>query len=119
MPDDLAFWLMSQNSPLVSIRSSAPRRSSGDYALRLKNRSASYIATAITLSLDGPSAVQYLISIDAGFSFAATADIGDLAPTAISDSIWLRRVTPSGTALGAHTCTLRATPASWLPWDTD
>lgn len=119
MADDLVIWLLSQNNPITVMKASPPRRSSTDVAIRVKNRSTSYTAVGVTVSVTGTSAAFYLMSVDGEDTFTATASIGDLAPNAVSDAVVLRRVIPSTAALGTHTCTLRATPTSWIAGDAD
>lgn len=86
----------------------APRRSSADVRFRVKNASATIVSAAVTLSVEtlttaggaGEPDKQLLLSKDGGRTFAASINIGTLAPGQVSSVIVLRRVTPSTAALG-------------------
>lgn len=114
--DTLAIWGFTTDAAATRLNMGAatPLRTTNDLRFRVKNTSTLYAAKAVTVSLTGPDAGQLYLSLD-GITFTATAELGDLAATATSAPIWLRRVTPSTAALGAHTATVQATPTAWVP----
>lgn len=93
--------------------------SSADVPVRVKNMSEVYFANDIVLSVYDtgdvatPSvAAQHLVSVD-GATFAATVNMGDLAPQAISGPVTLRRVTDPAAQLDEFDFLLHADPTSW------
>lgn len=91
---------------------------SQDRTLRLRNLSALKTANGITISVSTlteatPSIKnQYLLSAD-GLTFVPSLTIAKLVPGAISQTIYLRKVTPYDAVNGPWTARLIATPASW------
>lgn len=95
------------------------RASSEDFMLRVHNDSDLYQAKDVTVSITGDDAVQLWLSPD-GDQFAASIDLGTIAPGGTSNVFWLRRVTPSAEVNGANcSAALSVTPAEWTdPVDT-
>lgn len=95
--------------------------SSDDARVRVRNTSDGYTAQDVTVALAGPvddavdASGQHLVSADGGATFAATADLGDLAPQATSEPVVLRRVTPPDTPPGPSAFTMTALAGAWLP----
>ncbi len=87
--------------------------SSADSQYFVYNTSDSFQANDVTITLAGPQADQIWLSLD-GDRFTASVELGDIAPNAGSLPLYLRRVTPTGTAQGAACAAqLIATPSSW------
>lgn len=115
MSDRLSLWGVARDARLARIDfTTVPARSSNDTTLRVKNESSSYRARDVTVAFTaGPNdPYEFFLSLD-GETFTASVTLGDLAPTAFSRSITLRRVTPSTTAPGSYRCNLRASATSW------
>lgn len=111
--DTLAIWMFNTDAQVRDIGfGKAPRRSSGDVLFRVKNRSASYVATDVIVTLVGTYAWHYYLSLD-GEQFGAAVELGDLAPGDYSSGITLRRVTPSDAPLGEQSVDIVATAATW------
>ncbi len=91
--------------------------SSADQTFRVRNDSDLYTATEVLVSLTGTGSVDHYLSTDE-VVYTATAELGDLAPSGVSDTITLRRVTPTGASTGAGTCTLRLQAAAWTTEET-
>lgn len=97
-----------------------PRGSSGQTSFRLKNMSPSQTANDVLVTMQAltdttPSVpAQHLLSLD-GLHWGATVDAGDIAPTAMSPVIHLRRVTPSNAVLTTPrwAFTIKPDPTSW------
>lgn len=111
--DQLMIWSGTHTRPikLMDFRL-VPRRSSGNFPLRVRNQSKDYTAIGVTLSVDGVGADQIWLSRD-GTVFASYVDLGDLPPDAWSPMLWLRRNTPASAALGPMEAKLHASAASW------
>lgn len=86
--------------------------SSDDTRLRLENTNDTYQAEDVVVSVAGADAIQLWLSLD-GDIFTPTIALGDIAAGASSDTFYLRRVTPGGTADGSCSAELTATPAGW------
>jgi len=120
--DTLALWSATSNAELSTTFFDAgqvARGSSADLKFRVRNRSASYTATDVTVTVYDtgiaatPSvAAMHLLSTD-GQSFAANVDLGDLAAGATSGTLTLRRTVPSDADLGDWTFAITATPTGW------
>lgn len=91
---------------------------SADRTFRVKNNSATLTANSISLTLGAPTDTtpsvpgQHLLSQD-GSNFAASQNIGGLAPGGISPVITLRRVTPSNAVFSVWWARVLAVAASW------
>ncbi len=113
MSDTLAFWMYAADGELNAVTfGNSPRRTSADVMFRIVNLSTSYTAVESTLTLRGPRASSYYLSLD-GDNFAAAVDLGDLAPGTYTEGITLRRVTPEDAPLGAETVEVVAAATSW------
>lgn len=88
-----------------------------DRTFRVKNNSSSLTASSIVLSTgaltDTSPTVLSQQSISQGGAFAATQNIGNLAPSAVSAVCTLRIASTGSTALGAWRQRLIATAGSW------
>ncbi len=115
MSDSLAIWAYAVNGKLVGLDfGEVPACSSGDVMIRVKNQSPRYTAHDVTLQFQPhPDLGWHFYLSDDGVNFAATLDLGELAPNALTGAIWIRRVTPSDTDLGAKQTRLSATVAAW------
>jgi hypothetical protein len=113
MTDSLTLWNPSLSVVVTSVDlGTVMAGSSGDWRFQVKNLSAVYRATNVAVSLYGSDAEQFYLSLD-GYRFTASLALGDLPPRATSILLTLRRVTPSGVGLGAHTCNLRIQAQTW------
>lgn len=117
MPDSLALWPPAGNTALTAADFGAvPAGSSSDVTFRVKNQSTLYTATTVTVAVhnaDGSEAVDFYLGYAAGGALTGLLSLGTLPPSAISALLVLRRITRSGAALGAGTCNLVLTAASW------
>lgn len=120
-PDRLRLWHPSSDAEMLGPNfefGNVARSTSADKTFRIKNNSATLTANDVVLSLGAltdtsPSVPgQYLLSQD-GVNFAATQNIGNLAPGAISGVMTLRRVTPSNAVLGLWWARVLAVATSW------
>lgn len=120
-PDRLAFWDATLNQRINATYfdwGNVPRSSSADKQFRVKNLSTTKTAHGVIINAEALSDTtpsvpgQHLFSTD-GTNFTATINIGDLAPTAISSLLTMRRVTPSTAALAVWTMRSKATATSW------
>lgn len=120
-PDRLRLWHPSSDAEMLGPNfefGNIARSTSADKTFRIKNNSATLTANGVVLSLGAltdtsPSVPgQYLLSQD-GVNFAATQNIGNLAPGAISGVMTLRRVTPSNAVLGLWWARVLAVATSW------
>ncbi len=118
----LDFWHATEDRPLSGQEANwgdIPRGSSGDLEFRVKNLSSSKTAQQIQLgfhALDpgNPSNPgQHLLKAPNSSQFLSAININDLAPTAVSGVITLRRVTDMQAQLGLYTVTMKAEPVSW------
>jgi hypothetical protein len=115
MADELALWSVSESTRLTTIAwGTVVPGSSADFVFRVKNSSAIYTASGVTIELSGTGALDHYLSLD-GLNFAATVPLGDLPASAVSASVTLRRVTPSARAAGAGTCNLLLQATAWAP----
>lgn len=121
-PDRLVMWDPTASSLLAANAldwGNTPRSSSADRTFRIKNVSTTQTAQGIIISGEAntdftPSVPgQYLYSSN-GTTFTATLNIGDLAPTAVSSVLTIRRVTPSNAALGVHAFRVKAAATTWV-----
>lgn len=109
----LAFWGHAVDAPLTGILfGTVPARSSDDVRMRVKNRSEDYTATTVSVTTEGSPGWQFLFSLDARV-FTGVLNLGDLAPTAVSPLIWLRRVTPAAASPASYQVQMRVHAASW------
>lgn len=118
MADELVLWSVPYSTRLAAlVWGDVIAGSSADQQLRVRNLSDLYQAQGVTVSLvdvTGHSgASQHYLSIN-GTDFADTIDLGDMPPSAVSEMITLRRVTPAGTSTGAKACALRLSATSWV-----
>lgn len=117
MPDSLALWSPDANVALSTVDfGQVPAGSSSDITFRVRNQSAVYTATTVTVAVresDGGEAVDFYLGYAAGGALTGLLNLGTLPPSAISPLLLLRRVTRSGASAGADTCNLVLTPASW------
>lgn len=94
-----------------------PRSSTADVTFRVKNTSGTLTADDIVISTEATSdttpSVPAQHTISQGGSYAATQDIGSLAPGAVSGTITLRRTTPSDATLGLWALRVKAEAGSW------
>lgn len=120
-PDRCELWhptLDQRIGPAYFDWGNVPRNSTADKPFRVKNLSSTLTANSILVSTDAtwdasPSMVaQHFLNLNGG-SFAANQTISALAPGAISNTLVLRRTTPSGAALSLWAARLKAVPASW------
>lgn len=125
-PDRLRMWHPTLDEPLDDNNSSdgayldwgdVVRGTTQDRAFRIKNNSATLTANSIDLSINVPSdtsptvASQHTLS-DGGL-FAATINIGNLAPGSISSVVTLRRTIASNATLSLWTGRITVNPGSW------
>jgi hypothetical protein len=123
-PDRLVFWNAGSDTkmdPVTLDWGDAPRSSSADRVVRVKNISPTKSAVNVRVSFDiltdatspAPSVpAQYTASYGGG-SFLAQVNIGTLAPGAISGPITLRRITPSNAQYGLFAPRVSAVADSW------
>jgi hypothetical protein len=93
-----------------------PRSTTDTRTFRVKNRSATLTANSIVISAgDSSTAGEIASSLDfnIGSGYAATQNIGNLAPGAISGVVTIRRTLSSVHPLGAAAGLVIATPGSW------
>lgn len=120
-PDRLALWhptLDERVPPAYFDWGNVPRSSSGDRLFRVKNLSSTLTASAVRVAMetltDGTPSIpgQHSLSFGGG-SFLAQANVGDLAPGAISGPVTLRRVTPGNAQLGLWAFRVFAEANAW------
>jgi hypothetical protein len=123
-PDRLVFWNAGSDTkmdPVTLDYGDAPRSSSADRVVRVKNISPTKSAVNVRVSFDiltdatapAPSVpAQFTASYNGG-SFLAQVNIGTLAPGAISGPITLRRITPSNAQYGLFAPRVSAVADSW------
>lgn len=95
-----------------------PRGTTEDKTFKLKNGHATLTANSVVVSFGVGTdksvshADDYTFSTD-GTTFAATVNIGALAPGASSGTLHVRRTTPSTATLGLETGWIQAVAGSW------
>lgn len=111
--DSLVFYTWTDFEPITATLNlgSIAARSSDDLMLQVVNGSDTYQARDVSVTVSGADAQQLYLSLD-GDDFAASIEVGSIAPGSGCTPFWLRRVTPS-TFTGAATATLSATPTEW------
>lgn len=94
-----------------------PRGSTADLPFRLKNRSSTYTANTITVSIEAATDTSPSVpgqhTFSNGGSYAATTSVSSIAPGAISGTLTLRRITPTNAVLSVWVARIKAVPASW------
>jgi hypothetical protein len=116
--DELALWSVPYSTRLSALTwGEVIAGSSADQQVRVRNLSDLYQALGVTVSfvdVTGHSgASEHYLSTN-GVDFADTVDLGDMPPSAVSEVITLRRVTPAATSAGAKACALRLSATSWV-----
>lgn len=105
----MADYLVINQAPILGTAGSG---SSGDVTFQVINQSTLYTAASVIVSITGANSNDLLISLD-GQEFAATVELGDMVPGAISPVIYLRRVTPAAQATGLKSAEIQLTTTSW------
>lgn len=121
--DYLRLWhptLNQQISPAYFDWGNVPRGSSADITFRVKNLSPTLTAQSPRVAMDAPSDGSpsvpgwHTLSKD-GVTFLAQQTLGNLAPGAIStETLTLRRTTPSNAQLGLWTMRVFAESTVWV-----
>lgn len=120
-PNRLSFWHPTLDQEITGAYFDWGDFSQGTTAtrdFRIKNRSSTYTANSITVSMDCPSDTtptvlsQHFVSPD-GVSFGSSASAGTLAPGAISSVMTLKRDISASAVLSLWTMRLRASASSW------
>lgn len=125
-PDRLRMWHPTLDEPLDDNTSAdgayfdwgdVQRNTTSDKTFRIKNNSATLTANSIVISQETPSdttpTVNSQFTFSDGGAFAASIDIGNLAPGAISPVLTKRFTRPSNAALALWTSRTIANPTSW------
>lgn len=125
-PDRLRMWHPTLDEPLDDNNSAdgaffdwgdIQRNTTSDKTFRIKNNSAALTANSIVISQQTPTdtspAVNSQFTFSDGGAFAASIDIGNLAPGAISPVITKRFIRPSNAVLSLWTSRTIANPTSW------
>lgn len=119
-PDRLRFWHPTLDQEVGGAYfdwGNSPRNTVQTRTFRIKNNSATFTANGIVVGREAltdttPSVVgQHELSVSG--TYAASQNIGNLAPGAISSVITVRRTTPSNAALSLWTLRLTAEATSW------
>lgn len=109
----LALWEFGADTEVTYLDwGTAPRRSSDDRRFRVKNLSTRYTAQQVKVEVSGEGSSQFYVSVD-GINFAASVELGALAPMSVSATVWIRRVTPSTAPLETNQCDLTVSATSW------
>jgi len=90
-----------------------PRSSSADRKFRVKNEHGTLTANDVTITIEAltdttPSVPGQFLFSDDGVNFAASLNIGNLAPGALSADLWVRRTTPSNASLSVWSARILA-----------
>ena len=125
-PDRVRMWHPTLDEPLDDTTSAdgiyfdwgdIQRNTTSDKTFRIKNNSATLTANSIVISqqtlTDTSPTVNSQFTFSDGGAFAASIDIGNLAPGAISPVITKRFTRPSNATLGLWTSRTIADPTSW------
>lgn len=125
-PDRLRMWHPTLDEPLDDNTSSdgaffdwgdIQRNTTSDKTFRIKNNSATLTANGIIVSqetlTDTSPTVNSQFTFSDGGAFAASIDIGNLAPGALSPIITKRFTRPSNATLSLWTSRTIANPTSW------
>lgn len=125
-PDRLRMWHPTLDEPLDDNTSAdgahfdwgdIQRNTSSDKTFRIKNNSATLTANSIVISQetlsDTSPTVNSQFTFSDGGAFAASIDIGNLAPGALSPVITKRFARPSNASLSLWTSRTVANPGSW------
>lgn len=115
--DRVALWHPTLDQPLANVTSGEdqPAGTSRSFTFRVKNLSATLTANGVIVGssvLTNPSGAIAL-TFNKGSGFAATQDIGALAPGAISSVLTGSLALPTTAALGAYNPRITAVPTSW------
>lgn len=93
------------------------RGTTADKTFRIKNNSGTLTANGIVLTCealtDAVPSVPPQYTLSDGGAFAASLNVGNLAPTALSPVITIRRTTPSNAAVSLWWARLIVDPTSW------
>jgi hypothetical protein len=125
-PDRLRMWHPTLDEPLDDSTSAdgaffdwgdIQRNTTSDKTFRIKNNSATLTANSIVISQetlsDTSPTVNSQFTFSDGGAFAASIDIGNLAPGALSPVITKRFARPSNAILSLWTSRTIANPTSW------
>lgn len=125
-PDRLRIWHPTLDEPLDDANSAdgayfdwgdIQRNTTSDKTFRIKNNSASLTANGVVISqetlTETSPTVNSQFTFSDGGTFAASIDIGNLAPGALSPVITKRYARPSNATLSLWTSRTIANPTSW------
>jgi hypothetical protein len=120
-PNRLRMWHSTSDLELTGAAldwGDVSRGSSATRSFRVKNNSSTLTAGDVTVIVAAPTdttpsvAGQHTFSLD-GVNFSASLNLGSLAPGALSQVIYVKRVTPSNATLSLWTARIIADATTW------